>query len=75
MQNYLTKKVFKFERTRLGHKTVTKYGEKYGPYLYRNIEDGKLLSSWDKPIKEDNYLYKGEEIGVNTDALIYYKNC
>jgi hypothetical protein len=40
MQSYLSKKVFKFERTRLGNKTVTPLGEKYGPYLYRNIEDG-----------------------------------
>lgn len=67
----LTRPVFKFERVRLGTKTVTPYGEKYGPYLYRNIETNKLIASWDKP---NGVLHKGEDIGYNADALFYYKN-
>lgn len=74
MDNFTNKNVYKFERTRLGNKTTTENGEKYGPYLYRNIENNELLASWDKPIKESNYLYKGEDVGYNTDACIYYKN-
>lgn len=66
--------IFKFYRVRLGKKTITSYGEKYGPYLYRDTTDNRLLASWDKPTKELNYLYKGEDIGYNTDALYYYKN-
>jgi purine-cytosine permease-like protein len=72
--DYLTNNVFKFERVRLGTKTVTQYGEKYGTYLYRNIKTNELVASWEKPTMPKNYLYKGENIGYNTDALIYYKN-
>jgi hypothetical protein len=77
--NKTTNYVFKFERKRLGQKTTTAYGEKYGPYLYRDIIDNVLLASWDAPNKyatnkDANYLYKGEDIGYNTDALYYYKN-
>jgi len=74
MISFTTQSVFKFERKRLGTKTVTANGERFGPYLYRNIINNQLISSWDKPSKEPNYLYKGEDIGYNTDALIYYKN-
>jgi hypothetical protein len=72
--NFTSVNVFKFERIRLGNKTTAQYGQKYGPYLYRNIITNELLSSWEKPIKGQNYLYKGEDIGYNTDALTYYKN-
>jgi len=72
--NYASCNVYKFERMRLGHKTQTSSGAKYGPYLYRNIKNNELMSSWDKPIKEPFFLYKGEDIGYNADALIYYKN-
>ena len=72
--NFTIQNVFKFERVRLGNKTVTPYGEKYGPYLYRNIANNLLVSSWDKPTKEHEYLYKGEDIGYNRDAIYYYKN-
>lgn len=72
--NKLTQAVFKFERERLGNKTTTLNGEKYGSYLYRDTIDNTLIASWDKPTKELNYLYKGGDIGYNTDALIYYKN-
>ncbi len=71
--NKTTENIFKFERIRLGNKT-TPNGERYGPYLYRDTTNNTLLSSWDKPTKEVNYLYKGEEVGYNTDALTYYKN-
>ena len=72
--NKLTQNIYKFERIRLGKKTTTKNGQKFGPYLYRDIVNNILLASWNKPIKELNHLYKGEDIGYNTDALIYYKN-
>lgn len=71
--NYINQPVFRFERNRSENKTIG-YNEKYGPYLYRNIIDKTLISSWDKPTKDKNHLYKGEDIGYNTDALIYYKN-
>jgi hypothetical protein len=48
---YLIKNVFVFERMRLGNKTITKSGERYGQYLYRNTKNGELISSWEKPIK------------------------
>lgn len=38
------------------------------------ITNNILLASWEKPIGDINYLYKGEDIGYNTDALNYYKN-
>ena len=67
--------VYKFERIRLGTKTRTINGEEYGPYLYRNIEKPtQLMSSWIKPYRGLEVLYKGEEIGTDTDAIIYYKN-
>ena len=70
--NKTSKHIFKFERIRLGNKT-TPNGETYGRYLYRDITNNLLLASWDKPTKDVNYLYKGEEVGYNTDALLYYK--
>lgn len=66
--------IYQFHRVRLGNKTTTPSGENYGPYLYRDTTDNTLLASWDKPTKKINYLYKGEDIGSNTDALPYYKN-
>lgn len=71
----LSGKIYKFERVRLGNKTVSESGAKYGSYLYRDIEENKLLASWDPPTSTiPNFLYKGEDIGYNTDALTYYKN-
>jgi hypothetical protein len=71
----VSQNIFKFERIRLGNKNkTTQYGEKYGPYLYRDITNNTLLSSWDKPTNDVNYLYKGQDVGYNTDALRYYKN-
>ncbi len=72
--NKITDNIFIFERIRLGNKITTPTGNKYGPYLYRDITNNGLLASWDKPTKEANYLYKGGDIGYNTDALTYYKN-
>lgn len=71
--NKTIENIFRFERIRLGNQT-TQNGAKYGLYLYRDITNNTLLASWDKPIKDVNYLYKGQDIGYNTDALIYYKN-
>jgi len=70
----LIKNIYKFVRVRLGKKTETIYGEKYGKYLYRNTLTNELLACWYKPTKGPDYLYKGEYIGYNTDALTYYKN-
>jgi len=72
--NKTTQNIFKFERIRLGNKKTSLYGQKFGPYLYRDLTDNTLLASWDKPTKHLNYLYKCEDIGYNTDALQYYKN-
>ncbi len=73
--NKITARVFIFERIRLGNPNkITSFGEKYGPYLYRDITNNTLLSSWNKPTEEKQHLYKGDEIGYNTDALQYYKN-
>ena len=44
-------------------------------YIYiGDTLDNTLIASWFIPTKELNYLYKGEDIGLNTDALLYYKN-
>jgi hypothetical protein len=64
---------YTFVRQRLGNKMVTSSGEKFGPFLYRNCRNGVLISSWDKPI-EGKTLYKPGDIGMYSDALIYYKN-
>lgn len=71
--NKTIENIFRFERIRLGNK-LNQNGAKYGPYLYRDVTNNTLLASWDKPTKESNYLYKGQDVGYNTDALIYYKN-
>lgn len=71
--NKLSLPVFIFERMRHG-KRRSIYGEKYGPYLYRDITNNTLLASWDKPKYGEYYFYKGEDIGYNTDAMNYYKN-
>lgn len=68
--------IYKFERMRLGKKdSVSTSGviTKYGPYLYRNIDTGILISSWEKPDKNKTQ-YSYYDIGMNADALIYYKN-
>lgn len=65
--------IFRFERIRQGKKMRTSSGERIGTYLYRDITNNTLLASWNEPTKGDNYLYKGEDIGYNTDALIYKK--
>ena len=72
--NFTNQNVFKFERKRLGNKTLSPHYEKYGPYLYRNTINNILIASWEKPEKELHCLYTGEEIGYNIDALKYYKN-
>ena len=72
--NNLSLKAYKFERMRLGKIIVAKNGHPYGKYLYRNIYSNELIASFDKPNKDANYIYTGEDIGINTDALTYYKN-
>ncbi len=64
---------YSFYRTRLGNQIVSQYGEKYGPYLYRNNRNGVLISSWDMP-QANKTIYSSTDIGMNADALIYYKN-
>jgi hypothetical protein len=51
---------------------ITANGEKFGPYLYRNTRNNVLIASWEKPTNKE--LYSSCDIGMNADALIYYKN-
>jgi hypothetical protein len=60
-----------FERNRLGKAQSSTY-QNYGPYLYRNVKNKVLISSWEAPTGKNTYT--GYEIGTNTDALVYYKN-
>jgi len=62
-----------FERKRLGNQMVTSSGERFGPFLYRNCRNKVLISSWDKPI-DGKTTYTPSDIGMYSDALIYYKN-
>lgn len=62
---------YKYVRQRLGHQIVTINGEKYGPYLYRNMRNNVLVASWDKPTNK--VFYTLSDIGMG-DFLIYYKN-
>jgi hypothetical protein len=62
-----------FERKRLGKQMVTSSGDSFGPFLYRNCRNKVLISSWDKPIDGKN-TYTPSDIGMYSDALIYYKN-
>ncbi len=64
--------MYRYIRQRLGNQIVTSRGEKFGPYLYRNIRNNVLISSWDKPTNKD--VYTSSDVGMNADALIYYKN-
>lgn len=64
--------IYIYVRERLGNQIVTYNGEKFGPHLYRNVHNNVLISSWEKP--NNNLLYTSYDIGMNTDALIYYKN-
>jgi hypothetical protein len=63
---------YQFVRKRLGSAIVTSSGEKFGPYLYRNTRNNVLIASWEKPTNIE--LYSSCDIGMNADALIYYKN-
>jgi hypothetical protein len=63
---------YRFVRKRLGSAMVTLHGEKFGPYLYRNVRNNVLIASWEKPTSSE--FYSSYDIGMNADALIYYKN-
>lgn len=63
-----------YVRRRLGQQMVTKLGERFGPYLYRNTRTQVIIASWEKPNKSVDGLYSWCDIGMNADALIYYKN-
>ncbi len=64
--------MYTYVRERQGNKIVSSNGEKFGPYLYRNNRNGVLIASWDKP--SNKKLYNSSDIGMNVDALRYYKN-
>ena len=64
--------LYMFERKRIGNKIVSSCGEKYGPYLYRNIRNRVLIASWESPTKNKAY-YSSSDIDPG-DAMIYYKN-
>ena len=64
-----------FYRQRLGNKIVTQNGTKFGPFLYRNTRNQVLVASYERPTSSNpSYLYTGCDIGLNADALTYYKN-
>lgn len=65
--------IYVFERMRLGKQMVTSTGEKFGPFLYRNCRNNVLISSWDKPI-DGKSTYTSSDVGIYSDARIYYKN-
>lgn len=67
-------KQFRFIRKRLGNKTTTPSGVKYGPYLYRDLYTNELVASWNVPKCGVDYNYTGDDIDYYADALIYYKN-
>jgi hypothetical protein len=66
---------FVFYRQRQGNKIVSQNGTKFGPFLYRNTRNQVLVASYERP-KSSNFttLYTGCDIGLNADALTYYKN-
>lgn len=66
----LTTPIFEFKRELLKKEILNDRGIRYGPYLYKNIKTNEFISSHDKPQSHIS-LYKGEDIGYNTDALIY----
>ncbi len=73
LQSCQSSDMYKFVRERLGNKIVRQNGGNFGPYLYRNTRNNVLISSWEKPINKE-LLYTSCEIGMNADAVHYYKN-
>jgi hypothetical protein len=63
---------YRFVRKRLGSAIITSSGEQFGPYLYRNTRNNVIIASWEKP--NNSEFYSSYDIGMNADALIYYKN-
>jgi hypothetical protein len=64
-----------FYRQRLGNKIVSQNGTKFGPFLYRNTRNQVLVASYERPTSlNKSFLYSGCDIGLNADALTYYKN-
>lgn len=61
-----------FVRTRKGNNIITSYGQPFGKYLYRNCRNKVLISSWEKPTNKN--IYTSEDIAMDSDAIIYYKN-
>ena len=65
---------YRFERRRLGDRIVPNQSDgRYGAYLYRNTRTGVLISSWEEPTGGQS-LYSASDIGIYSDAVIYYKN-
>ncbi len=62
-----------FVRERLGNNIVTKSNHPFGTYLYRNIRNDVLIASFEKPSSGEE-IYSASDIGMFSDALIYYKN-
>lgn len=59
----LIEPIYKFEKIMVSSQQI-------GPYLYRNTTNNTFIASWEKPNNKYNFLYKGEDIGFNTDAVI-----
>ncbi len=64
---------YKFERERLGKIISPSETSQYGKYLYRNLRNGVLISSYDKPTGKS--IYTSKDIGFDIgEAFPYYKN-
>ena len=68
----LTTPIFEYQRELSQKEISNDHGIRYGPYLYKNKITEELISSHDKP-KQNISFYKGEDIGYNTDALIFHE--
>jgi hypothetical protein len=71
--NPLTSYVFQY--VGLTPHTHNHQGAPLGKYLYVNTSNNVQLASWEKPTHHDpGYLYKGEDLGYNTDAMLFDKH-
>ena len=73
-QQYFNSKIYRFVRERRGNRQLSLFGQPFGPYLYRNLLNNQLFACWTMPNKDIRVLYTGEYIGINVNALKYYKN-
>ncbi len=64
---------YKFERERLGNIMAPSPSSRYGKYLYRNLRNGVLVASYDRPTNKT--IYTSQDIGADIgETFPYYKN-